>query len=56
MYLVFDVGGTFIKYALMDQKGKIYEKYKVPTPFQDGKVDDNGGENRRWYCRISRAD
>ena len=37
MYLVFDVGGTFIKYALMDQKGKIYEKYKVPTPFQDGK-------------------
>ena len=30
MYLVFDVGGTFIKYALMDQKGKIYEKYKVP--------------------------
>ena len=34
MYLVFDVGGTFIKYALMDQKGKIYEKYKVPTPFQ----------------------
>ena len=44
MYLVFDVGGTFIKYALMDQKGKIYEKYKVPTPFQDGKVDDNGDE------------
>ena len=42
--LVFDVGGTFIKYALMDQKGKIYEKYKVPTPFQDGKVDDNGDE------------
>ena len=44
MYLVFDVGGTFIKYALMYQKGKIYEKYKVPTPFQDGKVDDNGDE------------
>ena len=44
MYLVFDVGGTFIKYAFMDQKGKIYEKYKVPTPFQDGKVDDNGDE------------
>ena len=38
------MGGTFIKYALMDQKGKIYEKYKVPTPFQDGKVDDNGDE------------
>ena len=29
MYLVFDVGGTFIKYALMDQKGKIYEKWTI---------------------------
>ena len=26
------------------KKGKIYEKYKVPTPFQDGKVEDNGDE------------
>lgn len=44
MYLVFDVGGTFIKYAIMDQNGKIYEKYKVPTPFQDGELDENGRE------------
>ena len=29
MYLVFDVGGTFIKYALMDQKGKIYDKETI---------------------------
>ena len=44
MYLVFDVGGTLIKYALMDQKGKIYEKYKEPTPFWEGKLDENGVE------------
>ena len=29
MYLVFDVGGTFIKYAIIDKSGKIYEKYKA---------------------------
>lgn len=44
MYLVFDVGGTFIKYAIMDGNGKIYEKYKVPTPFQEGKLDENNKE------------
>lgn len=44
MYLVFDVGGTFIKYALMDLKGKIYEKHKVPTPFQEGETDKHGKE------------
>lgn len=44
MYLVFDVGGTFIKYAIMDEKGKIYEKHKVPTPFQNGEVDENNVE------------
>lgn len=32
MYLVFDVGATFIKYALMNDKGAILEKNKVPTP------------------------
>lgn len=31
-YLVFDVGGTFIKYALMDDNAVILEKDKVPTP------------------------
>ena len=44
MYLVFDVGGTFIKYAIMDKSGKIYEKYKVPTPFWEGKLDEKGVE------------
>lgn len=31
-YLVFDAGGTFIKYALMDGNAEILEKDKVPTP------------------------
>lgn len=31
MYLVFDVGGTFIKYALMDKNGEINETDKFPT-------------------------
>lgn len=31
-YLVFDVGGTFTKYALMDENAIILEKDKVPTP------------------------
>lgn len=30
--LVYDVGGTFIKYALMDDDANIYEKGKVATP------------------------
>lgn len=30
--LVFDVGGTAIKYALMDNEAVIYEKGKEPTP------------------------
>ena len=31
-YLVFDGGGTFTKYALMDENAVILEKDKVPTP------------------------
>ncbi|WP_124067543.1 ROK family protein [Clostridium sp. E02] len=31
-YLVIDSGGTFIKYALMNENGDILEKSKVPTP------------------------
>lgn len=30
--LVFDIGGTFVKYALMDMEAKIYEQGKVKTP------------------------
>lgn len=36
MYLVFDVGGTFVKYAWMDIDGNIEEKGKFPTPTKEG--------------------
>ena len=31
MYLVFDIGGTFVKYGLMNDMGEIFEKGKTPT-------------------------
>lgn len=31
MYLVLDIGGTFVKYALMDAEAKIMDKGKIPT-------------------------
>lgn len=35
MYLVFDVGGTFIKYAWMDIDGNIEDSGKIPTMRKD---------------------
>lgn len=32
MYLAFDIGGTNIKYGIVDENGKILEKSKRPTP------------------------
>lgn len=41
MYLVIDVGGTYIKYAKMTIDGDILEKGKVPTPCKHGdKIED----------------
>jgi predicted NBD/HSP70 family sugar kinase len=34
-YMVFDIGGTYIKYAVMNEQGMKLESGKVPTP-QDG--------------------
>lgn len=31
MYLAFDIGGTFIKYGILDDNGNIIEKSKIPT-------------------------
>lgn len=31
-FLVYDLGGTFIKYALMDESGTVIEQSKVPSP------------------------
>lgn len=40
-YLVFDGGGTFTKYALMDENAIILEKDKVPTPgYEDHTKED----------------
>lgn len=40
-YLVFDAGGTFTKYALMDENTVILEKDKVPTPgYEDHTKED----------------
>lgn len=33
-FLVFDWGGTFLKYALMNEKAEILEKGKVPSPLK----------------------
>lgn len=30
--LTLDIGGTFIKYAIMDETAQIYDKGKCPTP------------------------
>lgn len=38
MYLVFDVGGTYIKHAMMNRDGSIVTKGKVKTPFTLGQV------------------
>lgn len=38
MYLAFDVGGTYIKYGLLDKKGKILEKNKAPSCNNDRKA------------------
>ncbi|MBO6047687.1 MAG: ROK family protein [Erysipelotrichaceae bacterium] len=35
MYLVFDVGGTFIKYGLLNDHGEVLEKDKIPTTIDD---------------------
>lgn len=34
MILVFDVGGTFIKYAVMNESAEILERGKIPTPLK----------------------
>lgn len=36
MFLAFDIGGSFIKYAEMTQEGEILEKGKIPTPVRPG--------------------
>lgn len=39
-YLVFDWGGTFLKYAVMDDETNVIEKSKVPAPAPDDTPQD----------------
>ena len=36
-YIVFDVGGTNLKYALMNENAEILAKGEFPTPMDKGK-------------------
>ena len=45
-YLVFDWGGTFLKYAILDKKANILEKDKVPTPQP---TDDAAGDRKLFF-------
>lgn len=55
MYLVFDVGGTFIKYAVMTEDGTICEKKKIPTPAGvDNTLDDFTEAVYGVYCLCSK--
>ncbi|RAN89079.1 glucokinase [Bacillus sp. SRB_28] len=38
-FACFDIGGTFIKYAIIDERGGIYEKGKIETPVKNQKVE-----------------
>jgi len=40
-YLAIDIGGTFIKYALMSDHTEILEKSKIPTPLRQGSAIEN---------------
>ena len=39
-YLVFDWGGTYLKYALMNEEAEILEKGEVPSPARDACRED----------------
>ncbi|MBQ8914296.1 MAG: ROK family protein [Lachnospiraceae bacterium] len=47
-YLVFDWGGTFLKYAVVDKKANIIEKDKVPTP----QPTDNNEADRKDFFNV----
>ena len=49
MYLVFDIGGTYIKYAIMDGEGNISFKNKADTP---GGYDHTLDEFLEVMCKI----
>ena len=54
MYLVFDVGATFIKYALIDDEGNISGKGKMPTDrYSEEKVPGFVAKIKRVYDEVA---
>lgn len=51
MYLAIDLGGTFVKYGVLDEQGNIRLKDKFPTP--QGEIDQLYEEIRRVFARVS---
>lgn len=38
MYMVYDIGGTFVKYAYVDRTGEVEDSGKFETPYVDADV------------------
>lgn len=54
MYLIFDVGGTFVKYAVMNREGEIALKSKYPTASKPGDtLDDFVEDAYRVYAECA---
>ncbi|KEQ18462.1 ROK family protein [Endozoicomonas numazuensis] len=51
MYLSIDLGGTFVKYGVLDEQGSIELKDKFPTP--QGDIDQLYGEISRVFADVS---
>ncbi|MGI9279006.1 MAG: ROK family protein [Endozoicomonas sp.] len=51
MYLSIDLGGTFVKYGVLDEQGSIQLKDKFPTP--QGEIDQLYGEIGRVFDQVS---
>lgn len=57
MLLVFDVGGTFIKYAWMTREGDILEKSKIPTNLTPGFTAEDFVEDiYKIYCKYKQKE
>jgi len=43
MYVGFDIGGTSIKYGVLDETGAILEKSAIPTSYEPAQFYQDGG-------------
>ncbi len=56
-YLVYDIGGTFIKYALMNEESQMIEQGKVPSPLEnmEGLLDALAGVAEKFKGQFEGA-